>query len=363
VTDEPRPYTLIAELTYRCPLRCVYCSNPLELDRHRRELDTETWLRVLAEAEELGVVQVSLTGGEPCVRGDLEDIVAGARRLDLYTNLATSGVPLPRARLERLREAGLDNVQISIQDVAADASDEIAGLVSFERKLEAARTAKQIGFPLTLNFVLHRGNLRRVAEIIALAESLDADRLELANSQYVGWGLLNRAVLLPTREQLDEARRVAAAARERLKGRMEVLFVTPDYYAEFPKACMDGWGRRFILISPDGLVLPCHAAHTIPGISFENVRDRALGDVWRSSSSFARFRGEDWMAEPCRSCERRTVDFGGCRCQAFLLTGSAAVTDPVCSLSPHHGIIESARAEARAVTAAPLVYRTMKAGT
>jgi len=218
------------------------------------------------------------------VRGDLEDIVAGARRLDLYTNLATSGVPLPRARLERLREAGLDNVQISIQDVAADASDEIAGLVSFERKLEAARTAKQIGFPLTLNFVLHRGNLRRVAEIIALAESLDADRLELANSQYVGWALLNRAVLLPTREQLDEARRVAAAARERLKGRMEVLFVTPDYYAEFPKACMDGWGRRFILISPDGLVLPCHAAHTIPGISFENVRDRALGDVWRSST-------------------------------------------------------------------------------
>ncbi len=363
MTDEPRPYTLIAELTYRCPLRCVYCSNPLELERHRRELDAETWLRVFAEAEELGVVQVSLTGGEPCVRGDLEEIVAGARRLDLYTNLATSGVPLPRARLERLREAGLDNVQISIQDVAADASDEIAGLASFERKLEAARTAKEIGFPLTLNFVLHRGNLRRVAEIIALAESLDADRLELANSQYVGWALLNRAVLLPTREQLDEARRVAAAARERLKGRMEVLFVTPDYYSQFPKACMDGWGRRFILISPDGLALPCHAAHTIPGISFENVRDRALGDIWRSSPSFARFRGEDWMAEPCRSCERRTVDFGGCRCQAFLLTGSAAVTDPVCSLSPHHGIIESARSEARDATTTPFVYRTMKAAT
>jgi pyrroloquinoline quinone biosynthesis protein E len=363
VTDEPRPYTLIAELTYRCPLRCVYCSNPLELERHRRELDTESWLRVLAEAEELGVVQVSLTGGEPCVRGDLEEIVAGARQLDLYTNLATSGVPLPRARLESLREAGLDNVQISIQDVTADASDEIAGLASFERKLEAARTAKEIGFPLTLNFVLHRGNLRRIAEIVALAESLDADRLELANSQYVGWALRNRAVLLPTREQLDEARRVAAAARERLKGRMEVLFVTPDYYAEFPKACMDGWGRRFILISPDGLALPCHAAHTIPGITFENVRERALGDIWRSSPSFAHFRGEDWMAEPCRSCERRAVDFGGCRCQAFLLTGNASLTDPVCSLSPHHGIIESARAEARVETAAPFVYRTMKAAT
>ena len=363
MTDEPRPYTLIAELTYRCPLRCVYCSNPLELERHRRELDTESWLRVLAEAEELGVVQVSLTGGEPCVRGDLEEIVAGARQLDLYTNLATSGVPLPRARLESLREAGLDNVQISIQDVTADASDEIAGLASFERKLEAARTAKEIGFPLTLNFVLHRGNLRRIAEIVALAESLDADRLELANSQYVGWALRNRAVLLPTREQLDEARRIAAAARERLKGRMEVLFVTPDYYAQFPKACMDGWGRRFILVSPDGLALPCHAAHTIPGISFENVRDRSLADLWRTSEGFARFRGEEWMAEPCRSCERRSVDFGGCRCQAFLLTGSAAATDPVCSLSPHHRLIESARAEAGGAPSVPFVYRTMKAAT
>ena len=363
MTGEPRPYTLVAELTYRCPLRCVYCSNPLELERHRRELDTATWLRVLAEAEELGVVQVSLTGGEPCVRDDLEEIVAGARRLDLYTNLATSAVPLPRERLERLRRAGLDNVQISIQDVASDASDEIAGLASFERKLEAARAAKEVGFPLTLNFVLHRGNLERIGEIIALAESLDADRLELANSQYVGWALLNRAALLPTKEQLDAARRVAAGARERLKGRMEVLFVTPDYYSQFPKACMDGWGRRFILISPDGLVLPCHAAHTLPGLSFENVRDRSLVEVWTSSESFARFRGEDWMAEPCRSCERRTVDFGGCRCQAFLLTGDASATDPVCSLSPHHGVIESARAEACAARPAPFVYRTMKAAT
>jgi pyrroloquinoline quinone biosynthesis protein E len=363
VTDEPRPYTLIAELTYRCPLRCVYCSNPLELDRHRRELDTGTWLRVLAEAEELGVVQVSLTGGEPCVRDDLEEIVAGARRLDLYTNLATSAVPLPRERLERLRGAGLDNVQISIQDVAPRASDEVAGLPSFERKLEAARAAKEIGFPLTLNFVLHRGNLGRIGEVIALAESLDADRLELANTQYVGWALLNRAALLPTREQLDAARRTAAAARERLKGRMEVLFVTADYYSEFPKACMDGWGRRFILVSPDGLALPCHAAHTLPGLSFENVRDRSLADVWSSSQSFARFRGEEWMPEPCRSCERRAVDFGGCRCQAFLLTGDATATDPVCSLSPHHDTIETARAAARAPVPVPFVYRSMKAAT
>jgi pyrroloquinoline quinone biosynthesis protein E len=363
VITEPRPYTLIAELTYRCPLRCVYCSNPLELAKHRQELDTAAWLRVFVEAEELGVVQVSLTGGEPCVRDDLEEIVAGARRLDLYTNLATSGVPLPRERLERLKRAGLDNVQISIQDVSADASDAIAGLESFERKLEVARAAKEIGFPLTLNVVLHRGNLQRVAEVIELAERLSADRLELANAQYVGWALVNRPALLPTREQLESARRTAAAARERLKGRMEVLFVTPDYYAQFPKACMDGWGRRFVLVSPDGLALPCHAAHTLPGISFDNVSDRSLGEIWRWSDGFRRFRGEEWMEEPCRSCERRTLDFGGCRCQAFLLTANAAATDPACSLSPRHGIIEAARAEALAGSTAEFTYRVMKAGT
>jgi len=357
-----RPYTLIAELTYRCPLRCVYCSNPLELERHRDEIDTATWKRVLGEAEELGVVQVSLTGGEPCVRDDLEAIIEEARRLELYTNLATSAIPLPRERLLRLKAVGLDNVQISIQDVAARRSDEIAGLASFERKLEVARSVKEIGFPLTLNFVLHRRNLDRVAEVIALAESLGADRLELANAQYVGWALENRAALLPTRGQLASARRVAAEARERLKGRMELLFVTPDYYSPFPKACMDGWGRRFILISPDGLALPCHAAHTLPGLSFENVKDRSLVDIWRSSAGFERFRGEDWMAEPCRSCERRTLDFGGCRCQAFHLTGDVTATDPTCSLAPDHAIIERARAEAAEAPANELVYRTMRGG-
>jgi len=357
VSDVPRPYTLIAELTYRCPLRCVYCSNPLELARHRRELDTAAWLRVLDEAEELGVVQVSLTGGEPCVRDDLEQLVEHARRLDLYTNLATGGVPLPRERLVRLRQAGLDNVQISIQDVSADASDEIAGLASFERKLEVARTAKEIGFPLTVNVVLHRRNLERIAAVIELAEALDADRLELANVQYLGWALRNRAALLPRAEQVDSARRIAAQARERLKGRMEVLFVTPDYYARFPKACMDGWGRRFVLISPDGLALPCHAAHTIPGLSFDNVRDRPLGEIWRSSPGFEKFRGEDWMAEPCRGCERRSIDFGGCRCQAFHLAADAAATDPVCSLSPHHAIVEAARREALDPSPPMFVYR------
>jgi PqqA peptide cyclase len=359
MSDGARPYTLVAELTYRCPLRCVYCSNPLDWAGHADALTTEDWLRVLREAEELGVVQVNLTGGEPLLRDDLEALVEEAQRLELYTNLITSGIPLARERLERLKSLGLDNVQVSIQDVTAPASDRIAGLRSFERKLQVARWVKELGLPLTVNTVLHRDNLDHVSEIIALAESLAADRLELANTQYLGWALENRQALLPTREQLERARALARAARRRLTGRMEVLFVTPDYYAEFPKACMDGWGRRFIVISPDGLALPCHAAHTLPGLVFDNVRDRALGDIWRGSTGFNAFRGESWMAEPCRSCERRSVDFGGCRCQAYHLTGDAAATDPVCTLSPQHELIETARATA-ADPPAPLVFRSAR---
>jgi PqqA peptide cyclase len=355
--EEARPYTLVAELTYRCPLRCVYCSNPLDWAGHADAMSTEDWLRVLREAEELGVVQVNLTGGEPLLRDDLEALVEEAQRLELYTNLITSGIPLARERLERLKSLGLDNVQVSIQDVAAPASDRIAGLRSFERKLQVARWVKELGLPLTVNTVLHRDNLDHVAEIITLAESLAADRLELANTQYLGWALLNRQVLLPTREQLEQARDLARAARRRLTGRMEVLFVTPDYYAEFPKACMDGWGRRFIVISPDGLALPCHAAHTLPGLVFDNVRQRSLGEIWRGSAGFTAYRGESWMAEPCRSCERRGLDFGGCRCQAFHLTGEASATDPVCSLSPQHTLIETARATTGEPTGEP-VFRS-----
>ena len=357
MSEEPRPYTLVAELTYRCPLRCVYCSNPLDWAGHTDALSTEDWLRVLREAEELGVVQVNLTGGEPLLRDDLEALVEEAQRLELYTNLITSGIPLARERLERLKSLGLDNVQVSIQDVTAPASDRIAGLRSFERKLQVARWVKELGLPLTVNTVLHRDNLDHVGEIITLAESLAADRLELANTQYLGWALVNRQALLPTREQLERARDLARAARRRLTGRMEVLFVTPDYYAEFPKACMDGWGRRFIVISPDGLALPCHAAHTLPGLVFDNVRQRSLGEIWRDSAGFTAFRGESWMAEPCRSCERRGLDFGGCRCQAFHLTGDAAATDPVCSLSPQHALIETARATT-AEPAGELIFRS-----
>ena len=360
MSETYRPYTLVAELTYKCPLRCVYCSNPLDYGRHDRELDTETWRRVFREAEDLGVVQLNLTGGEPLVRDDLEALIAEARRLDLYTNLITSGIPLRRERLARFRELGLDNVQLSVQDTTAAPSDRIAGLRSYDRKIEIAGWVKELGFPLTLNTVLHRENLDRVEEVIALAERLQADRLELANAQYVGWALTNRTALLPTREQLERARVVAGRARERLRGRMEVLFVTPDYYAEVPKACMDGWGRRFLLISPDGLVLPCHAAHTLPGIEFDSVTERPLSDIWRDSPGFAAFRGEEWMPEPCRSCDRRAVDFGGCRCQAYQLTGNAAATDPVCRLSPDHGLIEAARQAAEDGRPVPLVYRSSR---
>ena len=361
MTDEPRPYTLVAELTYRCPLRCTYCSNPLDYARHKDALTTEDWLRVFREAEALGVVQLNLTGGEPLLRDDLEALVEGSRALDLYTNLITSAIPLTRERLAELKARGLNNVQISVQDVEAAASDRIAGVRAFDRKLVAARWVKDLGLPLTLNVVLHRDNLDHVPQVIALAESLDADRLELANTQYLGWALLNRRQLLPTREQLGRAREVARAARTRLQGRMEVLFVTPDYYAEFPKACMDGWGRRFLVVAPDGLVLPCHVAHSLPGLTFESARERSIAEIWRESTSFNAFRGEAWMPEPCRSCDRRSVDFGGCRCQAYHLTGDVTATDPACSLAPAHGLIETARDEALTAPTAAVTYRTARA--
>jgi pyrroloquinoline quinone biosynthesis protein E len=287
-------------------------------------------------------------------------LIEEARRLDLYTNLITSGIPLTRERLARFRDLGLDNVQVSVQDVTAAGSDRIGGHRSFDRKQLVARWVKELGFPLTLNMVLHRDNLDHIEEVVALAEVLGADRLELANTQYLGWALANRRALLPTTEQLDRARHAAAAAMHRLKGRMEVLFVLPDYYSKYPKACMDGWGRRFMLISPDGLVLPCHVAHTLPGLTWDNVRERSLAEAWTQSAGLNRFRGEEWMNEPCRSCDKRSIDFGGCRCQAYHLTGDAAATDPACALSPRHGLIEEARAAARRDVGTPvdLVYRS-----
>ena len=357
MSDAPRPYTLVAELTYACPLHCVYCSNPLDLARHGATLDTASWQRVLREAEALGVMQVNLTGGEPLLRDDLEEIVEEARRLDLYTNLITSGIPLERERLARLRALGLSNVQVSIQDSRPAGVDRIAGTDAFHQKLAVARWVKELGFPLTLNTVLHRENLDHVGEVIALAEELHADRLELANTQYLGWALANRRALIPPRALIEEARVVAAAARTRLEGRMEVVFVVPDYFTEFPPSCMDGWGRRFLVVTPDGLLLPCLLAHTLPGLTLANVREGPLADLWSGSPGMNAFRGEEWMPDPCRTCDKRTVDFGGCRCQAFHLTGNAGATDPACKLSPHHGLVEAARDEASGSKLVPFNYR------
>jgi pyrroloquinoline quinone biosynthesis protein E len=340
----PRPYTLIAEVTHRCPLACPYCSNPLELAGREQEIDTKAWLRVFEEAEALGVVQLHLTGGEPLARADLEELVKGARRLGLYTNLITSGVPLKRERLDALAEAGLDHVQVSIQARDPALADDIAGYDGHAQKLEVMRWVKELGLPLTMNVVLHRKNLHEVDALVALAEEMKADRLELANTQYLAWAHANRDMLLPTRAQIDEAGSKAKQHAARLKGRLDVLFVKPDYFGSTPKACMDGWARRFILVTPEGDVLPCHAAKSLPGFAWEKVTQRSLADIWTSSDALNRYRGDAWMPEPCKSCEKKTIDYGGCRCQAFALTGDASATDPACELAPSHARVVEAHA-------------------
>ena len=337
-----RPYALTAELTYRCPLRCAYCSNPTSYD-DRAALDTEQWCRLFAEAEAMGIMQVNLSGGEPLLRRDLEILTAQTHRLGLYSNLITSGVPLSRRRLMRLRDSGLDAVQLSLPSTDQLLADRIAGLVVHDTKLAVAQWIHALRVPLTLNIVLHRLNIEQIQDIIELAERLHAERLELANTQYLGWALLTRHALLPTKDQLERARLIAHAAREKLQGRMEILFVTPDYYTDVPRACMDGWGRRHLVVSPDGLVLPCHLAHTLPGLTFERAGTRPLVEMWEQSEGFNRFRGEGWMADTCRTCVYRRVDFGGCRCQAFHLTGRLEAIDPVCRWSPDHHLIQVAR--------------------
>jgi len=335
------PLSLIAEVTHRCPLHCVYCSNPLEMQARERELPTETWAQVFEAAGELGVLQLHLTGGEPLARPDLTALVAAGRKAKLYVNLITSGIGFGPERLEALVEAGLDHIQLSFQDAQEGAANQIAGTRAHARKIDLARLIKRHRLAFTVNLVVHRQNLARLEDMIALAEELQADRLEIAHVQYYGWALRNREALLPTRAQWERSLNQITAARERLAGRMRVDFVGPDYYAKYPKACMGGWGRTAILIDPAGFALPCHAAGSIPGLQFDNVRDHRLRWIWNESPAFQKFRGEEWMPEPCRSCDRRTQDFGGCRCQAMLLTGDASATDPVCTLSPMHRLVEA----------------------
>jgi pyrroloquinoline quinone biosynthesis protein E len=353
----PRPYTLVAELTYRCPLRCAYCSNPVQLAELGAELDSAAWQETFAQAEALGAVQLHLTGGEPLLRDDLEPLVARASELGLYSNLITSAVPLARERLAELKARGLCAVQISLQGTRAQDAVHSTGRDWLQTKLTAARWVRELDLPLTLNVVLHRENIEQIPELVELAARLGAERLELANTQYLGWALLNRAALLPSRAQIERARAHAHAARARFAGKMEILFVLPDYYAGKPRACMEGWARRYIVVSPDGCVLPCHQARSIPALRFERVSERPLGEIWRDSPALQAFRGEAFMQEPCRSCDRRSIDFGGCRCQAFALAGDAAATDPACELSPRHGLIELAR-DAQPDALVPLRYRT-----
>ncbi|SNB77026.1 pyrroloquinoline quinone biosynthesis protein E [Arboricoccus pini] len=352
------PMGMLAELTHRCPLQCPYCSNPVELERVAGELDAAAWKRVFAEAVELGVLQLHLSGGEPTVRKDLEDLVGEASRLGLYTNLITSGVLLSEARLLDLKRAGLDHIQLSLQGATALTGDRIGHYKGgHAKKLELAKAIGRAGLPLTINAVVHRQNLDELEGLIDLALACDAHRIEVAHVQYYGWALANRAALMPTRAQLERATAIVDDARVRHAGRLMVDYVIPDYYAKRPKPCMGGWARTVLNVTPSGAVLPCHAAQSIKSLTFPNVQDHDLAWIWQSSEPFQRFRGTDWMPEPCRSCSFKEQDFGGCRCQAMALTGDAANTDPACEFSPFHDLLRLTAEDEAASEPPAFTYR------
>jgi pyrroloquinoline quinone biosynthesis protein E len=359
------PLAVLAELTHRCPLQCPYCSNPVELDRSNTELTTAEWKKILSELAEIGVLQIHFSGGEPTARKDIVELVQHASDVGLYSNLITSAVMLTRDKLTALADAGLCHVQISFQGNEPVVADRVGGYRGgHARKLEVARWTRELDLPLTVNAVMHRQNLHQLEDIIAMAVDLDADRLEVANVQYYGWALKNRAALMPTEQQIEATSRIVDDARERLRGILDIDYVVPDYYALRPKKCMGGWGRQFFNISPSGKVLPCHAAESIAGLDFESVRsNHSIAWIWQNSEAFNRYRGTGWMPEPCRSCEFREIDFGGCRCQAFALTGDAGNTDPACTLSPVHVEIFKLAAAESAEGSDRFVYRNFKGGT
>ena len=342
------PLWLLLELTYRCPLHCVFCYNPTDFATTAAELPTAEWLRVLGEARALGAVQLGLSGGEPLAREDLEEIAAEAHRLGFYINLITSGVGMSEARMAALKRAGVDHIQLSFQDSTRELNDFLSSTRTFELKARVAELIRAHGYPMVLNVVLHRHNIDHVAEILEMAERMGAQYVELANTQYYGWAWLNRDALLPSRAQLTRAEEVTRAFRERVGNRMKIYFVVPDYFETRPKPCMNGLGSVFLALTPDGTALPCHAARMLPGLSLPNVRAMSLREIWYDSQAFNRFRGQGWMKEPCVSCPERAKDFGGCRCQAYLLTGDADNADPVCELSPHHRLVTEAVARAQA---------------
>lgn len=363
-TDITPPRWLLAELTYACPLQCPYCSNPLDYAQYPAELSTEDWQRVLTQARKMGAVQLGFSGGEPLTRPDLPDLVKHARTLGYYSNLITSGYGMTEDKIIELKQAGLDHIQVSIQASTQQLNDHIAGTTSFEHKKQVAHLVKKHGYPMVLCVVIHRENIHQMADILAMAEELEADYLELANTQYYGWAHINRDLLMPTREQFQEAEAIAQAFKAKVAGKMKVYYVVPDFYEDRPKACMNGWGTTFLTIAPDGTALPCHSARELPGLDCPNVKDFSVEEIWRDSKAFNFFRGFDWMPEPCRSCDEKTKDFGGCRCQAYLLTGDMNSTDPVCSKSPRHDVIEqavvSAREQALSAQEKPLIFRNSR---
>lgn len=364
--QQNRPLWLLAELTYRCPLQCPYCSNPLAISKYQNELDTADWLRVLREARKMGATQLGLSGGEPLIRQDLEEIIAEARTLGYYSNLITSGIGMDDARVAAFKKAGLDHIQISFQASSEDLNNYLGGTDTFQHKVEMARVVKKYEYPMVLNIVIHRQNIDQIEDILKMTIELKADYVELASTQYYGWSKLNAKHLLPTRKQLAAAEKIAHDYQEQMQGIMRILYVVPDYYEDRPKACMNGWGSVFLTIAPDGSALPCHAAAQLPDFEFPNVKSESIESIWNDSAAFNKFRGFDWMEEPCRSCAEKEADFGGCRCQAFMLTGNANAADPVCSKSDQHEnlVAEVDRLTAQSPTQLasvyPITFRNMK---
>jgi pyrroloquinoline quinone biosynthesis protein E len=358
------PRWLLAELTYKCPLQCPYCSNPIDYAKHSSEISTEDWKRVLTQARKMGAVQLGFSGGEPLTRQDLPELVQHARQLGYYSNLITSGYGLTEEKIIQLKDAGLDHIQVSIQASTQELNDHLAGTESYETKKQVAHLVKKHGYPMVLCVVIHRENIHQMRQILEMAEELGADYLELANTQYYGWAHKNRDLLLPTKEQFEEAEAIAQAYKEKVADKMKIYYVIPDFHEDRPKACMNGWGTTFLTIAPDGVALPCHSARDLPGLDCPSVTDYSIEEIWNESKAFNFFRGNEWMKEPCRSCDEKEKDFGGCRCQAYMLTGDMYNADPVCSKSPDRHIIEealdSARTSALSGDEKPLIFRNSK---
>lgn len=360
---QKQPLWLLAEITYRCPLHCAFCYNPTDYDKHtQNELTTEQWIRTLREARKMGAIQLGISGGEPLLRDDIEEIVVEAHKLGYYSNLITSGVGLTEKRIQAFKEGGLDHIQLSMHDITEEINNFITNTKTFELKKKVAAMIKGHGYPMVLNVVIHRYNIGHMKEILEMADALGAEYIELANTQYYGWSLVNRSQLMPTKEQVDEAERITNEFREKSGSKMKIFFVVPDYFSDRPKKCMNGWGEVFMIVTANGDVLPCHSARALPGLAFPNVRENGLEWAWNESPAFNKYRGMEWLKEPCRSCDEKEKDLGGCRCQAYMLTGDAEAADPVCTKSPHHHLIEQAIQDAQnpLIREQPIIFRNDK---